>query len=375
MGKERVELHKTKTKTKTKHLIFKLVTLASSSKESDDPDTGSGFLGFCFSFGGFFFFFFLALSLLSARTPGDLTGKPAAGSIWPLGREEASPPGKRRPVSLGWGLAGLGGLRAVQNFAAPPRKETKRTSSSPRELQEVRGGQSLEGRPSSELRRAPPKSPVHLLPWGCPAPSWARRLPVGKGDFCESLRSYLEGLKTEEKGTIRARSWSGPPWATGTLEPAPAVLSRGKFQALWLASQKARRGEPMNRMGALAREAAVGAAGDAGGIPWPRPVRGQERRRRSSGPPCGPGGWGSRNRAWRSEAAEPGRAFRLWAASAFIPTVGARLRSAFAPAPGNRGGWWRWAGGLRQRDSGEHWGRESGDEETMNKKVEDIRRT
>ena len=62
------------------------------------------FWDFVFPLEDFFFFFFFAF-LLSARTPGLILGtiwkKPAAGSIWPLGREEARPQGKRRPVSLG----------------------------------------------------------------------------------------------------------------------------------------------------------------------------------------------------------------------------------------------------------------------------------
>lgn len=86
---------------------------------------------------------------------------------------------------------------------------------------------------------------------------------------------------------------------------------------------------------AMLREDAVGAAGDASGTLWPRPTRSQSQGHHPCRPPGGPGSRGSRNRAWRSEAAEPGAASRARAAARLVPDVRARLRSVLARAPGN----------------------------------------
>lgn len=124
------------------------------------------------------------------------------------------------------------------------------------------------------------------------------------------------------------------------LEPAHPDLSLGGLQAL-------RTRGPTRRHGCVSyeshcrgelHEAAVGAAGDAGGPPWPWSTRGQSQGLAPQRPPGGRRSRGSRNRAWRPEAAEPGGAFRTRAAALLIPAVGARLRSALAPAPGKPAG-------------------------------------
>lgn len=84
------------------------------------------------------------------------------------------------------------------------------------------------------------------------------------------------------------------------------------------------------------REAAVGAAAVTGGLLWPRPTQGQSQGLDLQSPPGARNSRGSRNWAWRQEASGSGGASRTREAAHPFPDINAGLRSAFAPAPGNR---------------------------------------
>ena len=141
----------------------KLVTLASSLQRIRLPwIQDQVFWDFVFPLEDFFFF--PPSFLLSARTPGLIPGdylEKASGRLHLApGKRGGQPAGQAKAGLPGWGLAALEGSGVVQNFAALlAGVETKRTSSSPRELAEVRDGQSRKGRPSLELRRAPLSPP------------------------------------------------------------------------------------------------------------------------------------------------------------------------------------------------------------------------
>lgn len=119
------------------------------------------FWDFVFPLEDFFFFFcFLAQRSDSGINPGDYLEKASGRLHLAPGKRGGQAAGQAKAGLPGWGLAASEGSGVVQNFAALlAGVETKRTSSSPRELAEVRGGQSRKGRPSSELRRAPLSPP------------------------------------------------------------------------------------------------------------------------------------------------------------------------------------------------------------------------